>query len=117
MIPAKSLKSVLAAALAAGAIALPAAAQPQTVASLDVSGAAPTTVRLSIHGKSEAVVHKEVRAAAYFVFGNAVGIRGLDLNDLGWCADNASLKAMKQYAAIAQGRAVAASGIIQLSAR
>jgi hypothetical protein len=117
MIPTKPLKFALAAALAAGAIALPAAAQPSTVSPIDVAGAAPTTVRVSIHGKSEAAVYKDVRVAANFVCGNAVGIHGLDLNDLGWCADRASLKAMKHYATIMRGRDVAASEVIQLSAR
>lgn len=117
MILAKPFKTALAAALAAGAIALPAAAQPQAISPLDVTAAAPTTVRVSIRGKDEATVRKDVRSAAHFVCSNAVGIRGLDLNDLGWCADRASLKAMKQYAAIVQGRAFAASGVIEFSAR
>jgi len=117
MISAKSLKSALAAALAAGAITLPAAAQPQAVSPIEVAGAAPTMVRVSIRGKSQAAVYKDVSAAAHFVCRNAVGIHGLDLNDFGWCADRASLKAMNQYAAIVQRRAFADSDGILLSAR
>ena len=117
MIPAKSFTMPIAAALAAAAMALPAAAQPQALTPLDVTATRPTTVHVSIRGKDENAVRRDVRAAAKFVCGNAVGIHGLDLGDLGWCAERASLKAMTQYADIVRGRSLASSATIALSAR
>lgn len=119
MIPAHSIKLACASALlAAGALAVSAAAaQPSGVAPLDVTAAHPTKVTVSIKGKDERSVRKDVSVAAHFVCRNSVGLKGISLDDLGWCADRSAAKAMEQYAAIVAARNVAESGEIVLSAR
>jgi hypothetical protein len=118
MIPANTLKLACAAAFAAGLFATSAAvAQPDGVTPLSVTPAHPTTVTVSIRGKDDHQVRKDVSAAALFVCRNFVGVKGISLDDVDWCADRSASKAMKQYAAIKQGRFVADAGAIVLAAR
>jgi hypothetical protein len=117
MIQAKQLIPAIAAILAAGVLALPAAAQAQTASPLTVTANSPTTVRINVHGKTRDEVLNVVRSAAHQVCRNAVVTIDLDLNDLGWCADRAQDKAMKQYAVIVQHRSLAQSDVIELAVR
>jgi hypothetical protein len=118
MIPASPTKLALVAAFAAGVFAASAAvAQPNGVAPLSVTPDHPTTVTVSIKGKDVRTVRKDVGAAAFHVCRNFVGVKGISLDDVDWCADRASEKAMKQYAAAVSAHALAESGTIVLSAR
>jgi hypothetical protein len=118
MVPAKLVKLAAAAAFAAGVFAISAAsAQPQGVAPLSVTGGHPTSVTVSVKGKDIRAVRKDVDAAAYFVCRNFVGLDGIALEDLNWCADAASAKAMKTYAAAARAGALADTGLVVLAAR
>jgi hypothetical protein len=105
-----------AAALAAASLALPAAAQPD-LAPVNVSGKAPTTLRISIGGLEKAAVRRQVGAAAHSVCRNAIRNRELDLFDFQWCSDGATRKAMHRYSQMTQGRVLAGRGVILLSAR
>ena len=115
MIQAAHRPLAIAALFAAASVALPAFAQPQ-IAPVTVTQA-PTTVRISVLGKSPSTVYREVRHAAYVVCSNAVGNHELALSDHTFCADAASSKAMVQFAQIERARGFADSGLIVLSAR
>jgi hypothetical protein len=119
MIPTALLKLAAAGAFAAGlCVASTASAQqPASTAPLEVSPAHPTSVTISIAGKEVRTVRKEVDAAAYFVCRNFVGVKGIALDDVDWCADRSSTIAMKQYAAIVRSHSLADAGTIVLSAR
>jgi hypothetical protein len=118
MIPANPFKLACAAAFATGLLAASAAvAQPSGVAPLNVTAEHPTTVTVSIHGKDAHAVRRDVGAAAHFVCRNFVGVKGISLDDVDWCADQSFAKAMKQYAAIVSSHTLADSGAIVLSAR
>lgn len=118
MILANSIKFAGAAALALGLFATSAVtAQPIGVAPLDVTAAHPTSVTVSIKGKDAFTVRKDVNVAARYVCRNFVGLKGISLDDVDWCADAAFAKAMKQYAAITAAPATADSYTIVLSAR
>jgi hypothetical protein len=118
MIPAHIAKLACAALLATGLSAASTAfAQPEGVSPLNVTSAYPTSVTLSIKGKDAHTVRTEVAAAARFVCRNFVGVKGISLDDVDWCADRSSAKAMKRYAALVSAHALAESGSIVLSAR
>jgi mannose/fructose-specific phosphotransferase system component IIA len=117
MILATYVKLACAVGLAAGLTAFSAAAQQGAVTGVDITGGRPTSVAVSIKGKDARTVRKDVTAAANFVCRNFVGLKGISLDDVGWCADRSSTKAMKQYAAAVAAHAVADNGVIVLSAR
>ena len=118
MIPVKFLTLACAAVLAAGIGAASAAyAQPGGIAPLSVTAAHPTSVTVSIKDKDERTVRKDVGAAAHFVCRNFVGLQGISLDDVDWCADRASTKAMNQYARIRMTQTLAANDAIVLAVR
>lgn len=102
--------------LAMTATALPAAAQSQSIAPLDVVKA-PTTLRVSVAGKDIATVRRDVRMAANTVCRNAVANYEVDFFDLGYCSETARWKAMNHYVAMVRQYGVANSGEIVLAAR
>ena len=115
----KSLRLAVPTLAAVAALALSgAAAHAQDVASLDVQGHAPTTLRINIGGKDAPAVAKAVHVAAHTVCRNARANRELDLGDLSACQDDSFVKAMRRYAVMTRSHSVAATeGAIVLSAR
>ena len=115
----KSLRLAVPTLAAVAALALSGpAAHAQDVASLDVQGHAPTTLRINIAGKDAPAVAKAVHVAARTVCGNARDNRELDLGDVVACQDASFVKAMRRYGAMTRSHTVAAvEGAIVLSAR
>jgi hypothetical protein len=107
----------IAAALVAASISLPALAQPGQVSPIDVTGKAPTTLRINVVGKDFATVRGEVHAAAATVCSNAVDNHELSFVDNAWCRDTAAYKAMRTYSRASKAPLFAQSGVIVLSAR
>lgn len=107
-----------AAALVAASLALPAAAAAgqADLTPLNVTKA-PTSLTIVTAGKDKAAVRVEVRTAARTVCRNAIINRELGLDELNWCSDRASDKAMRRFAAIVAKRSFAESGAITLAAR
>lgn len=106
--PARS--SFLPAAIGAAALAMagfPAFAQ--NVAEVAVTGRAPTTLTISLAGKPDPVVRREVRVASGAVCRNAISNRDLAFHDLRWCQQKTAAKALRRYAAIVSARSETAA--------
>lgn len=108
-------KSIAILAAACALLGLPAAAEPQTLSEVSVSGRVPTELRIDIASKAATAVRQEVRVAAGTVCRNAVTNDELEFYDVRWCSDKASARALRQYSRIVSGRtslALAPSAIV-----
>jgi hypothetical protein len=102
--------SFLPAAIGAAALAVAGApAFAQNVSEVGVSGRAPTSITISLAGKTAAVVRQEVRTASDTVCSNAVSNRELEFYDKLWCQQKTASKAMRRYAAIVSARSQSAA--------
>lgn len=107
---------IAAAALAAASIAVPALAQPQ-VSPVDVTPNAPTSITISLSGKTHAAVRDEIRVASKTVCRNAVTNHELTFIDVAWCAGRTQDRALRRFSAIVRRGQFADSGVIRLAAR
>ena len=94
-------------------------ASAQNVAEVAVNARAPTTMTISLAGKTTKVVRKEVRTVSATVCRNAVSNHELMFYDQLWCQDATTVKALRRYAAIVAARRQTAAGpaTIVLSSR
>ncbi|MBI1197947.1 MAG: hypothetical protein GC203_08790 [Phenylobacterium sp.] len=113
-----SLKT-LSALAAVSALALPAAAAAQDVTPLQIEGHAPTSIRISLAGKTPDGVKQEVRVASGTVCRNAAANRELAFYDVDWCRQVTQTRAMSRYARIVKynATALAAGASITLAVR
>lgn len=100
-------------------LALPAVTAAQDVTPLQVEGRAPTSIRISLAGKSADVVKQQVRVAAATVCRNAVTNRELAFYDAVWCRQATQARAFSDYARIVKhnATALAAGAEITLAVR
>lgn len=112
----KTLATAVAAATLVAGLAPPAIAQ--TVAEVGVTTRAPTSVSISLAGKSRPAVRQEVVQAAALVCRNAVNNDELAFSDQRWCKQTTRQRAMRRYAAIMARYTDLAAGppVITLSA-
>ena len=112
-------RSVIPAAAAAVLlVASASAALAQNVGAVSVTGRAPTTLRLSIHGLDAHAIAEAVHTAAGVVCRNAIDNREVSIGDFTECRDASADKAMRHYATLVRRRAFAAhDGAMVLSAR
>ena len=95
---AKLTSRMAAAAITALALtASSASGAPSEVSNLNVTGDAPTTVKLNVTGLQRRVVRQMVRVAAVQVCANAVQNRELFSGDGEWCVSATRDKTMARY--------------------
>lgn len=92
-------------------------AHAQSVAPVEVSGRAPTSMVVRVAGLTDWQVHKVVRSAARHVCKNAVDNYELDAFETDWCASRTMDRTLGEYRALKRGGATqAAIGTLTLAA-
>ena len=110
---------IAAALVAASLLAAAPQAFAQDVSEFSITARAPTTITISLSGKSHDTVRSDVRSAARTVCRNAVRNDELDGIDLSWCRQTSAAKALRRYSAMVGSRQMVAvvPGSLVLSLR